>query len=145
MRLALRIDGMHCIACAQNLKSALRALDGVQDVTVAYQSNTASFDLTKPKTWHEITRVAEDLRFQIVGKTLILSILGMKGKESAKQIEQALDSLPGIVTASVDLTSVTVSIRYISEMIDVEEILRKFSEMGFTATPYVAQTESQFM
>lgn len=145
MRLDLQIEGMHCIACAQNLKNALRTIKGIDDVSVYYQNNTASFELTQPKSWHEITKVTEDLRFQIVGKTLALSIQGMKGKESAKQIEQFLDALPGVITAEVDLTSVTATIRYIKEMITTEDIIGKFAEMGFIASPYVAQTESQFM
>ncbi len=65
----LAIEGMHCSACANSLQKALSKLIGLRNVSVDFETRTASFDYDDDEvTMDDIIETVDNCGFHVKGK-----------------------------------------------------------------------------
>lgn len=73
--------------------------------------------------------------------TIALDVGGMKCAGCANAVERQLTQLPGVVSASVNLTMEMASVEYRSTAISPTELAQKLTDSGFPSQPHVEETE----
>ena len=63
----------------------------------------------------------------------ILSLRAIDGEDAARRIDSDLESLDGVVEASVNLAAQRVRVEYERDRVSIEEILRTLEDMGYPA------------
>jgi Cu2+-exporting ATPase len=98
-------------------------------------SQLASFD--QPEVLADISRQHGELT------ELELSLTGMSCAACAWLIEKQLKKLPDITNVSVNASTQRASVRWDSKKLPLSGILKQISELGYQASPFVADQEEQ--
>jgi len=130
----IKINGMHCAACAQTIEKALSKAEGVDKALVNYATETAYVEyddnLADEKKLAEIVKetgytVAEGTQ------TITLRIGGMTCASCAQTIENALKKRKGVRQANVNLATEKATVTYNPNETDYEEIRDTIEHTGY--------------
>src|SRR5487761_1962738 len=86
------------------------------------------------------TTAAQERQAPQPGATAMLALEGMTCASCALRIEKGLKKLPGVSDANVNLATERATVTYDASQVDVEEMLKKVSAVGYSASPIVAPT-----
>src|SRR5487761_2247985 len=86
------------------------------------------------------TTAAQERQAPQPGATAMLALEGMTCASCALRIEKGLKKLPGVSDANVNLATERATVTYDASQVDVEEMLKKVSAVGYSASPIVAST-----
>jgi len=110
MREELKVEGMHCAACAQAVERALQRLPGVQQATVNFLTERAVIEhderVSSATLIHAIA--ADGYRARLLpssDRRIELPIEGMTCAGCAHAVERALDQVQGVRSSSVNLAT----------------------------------------
>ena len=67
MQKKLKIEGMMCQHCQKHVHDALAKMNGVTDVEVSLENNSADVTMTKEISREEFAKIIEDAGYQLVG------------------------------------------------------------------------------
>ena len=131
---SFEVTGMTCAGCAGRVEKAVAAMPGVESATVnlALEKLDVSFD-------HDILspeRIADAVRttgYGIREAQVILNISKMTCAGCAGRSEKALRSVPGVLSADVNLALETASVHYIPGQVDVATIAQASTDAGYPA------------
>jgi len=105
--LTLQIDGMHCGSCVARVEQALGGVAGVNDVSVNLTNETARIAWNSAPDPARAIAALEGAGYRARTHEVALSIGGMHCGSCVGRIENALKAVPGVVDASVNLTTET--------------------------------------
>lgn len=128
------VTGMTCAGCAGRVEKAVAAMSGVQSATVnlALEKLDVSFDnsiLTPP----QIADVVRNSGYGIREAQVVFNISKMTCAGCAGRSERALQSVPGVLSANVNLALETAAVRYVPGQTDPAEIAKASSDAGYPA------------
>jgi len=131
----LRILGMHCANCAQTVRKALERTDGVREATVNSATETAHVQYDAGATNHEelvgaVRDAGYDVREQEA--TYTVSITDMNCATCAQTIAKALQSLDGVLEASVSFATGQAVVRYMPDGVTTADIEAAITGVGYT-------------
>ncbi|KAI8376093.1 uncharacterized protein BYT42DRAFT_573377 [Radiomyces spectabilis] len=137
----LEVRGMTCASCVNNIEKAVRAHDGILSIKVSLLAERAviEYDPTYIPTEEAIADFIRDAGFEasIVQKggknALQLQVFGMTCASCVHNIELAVQKLPGVKTASVNLMTETAKIEYDETMVGPRSIVEAIEALGFSA------------
>lgn len=134
-KITLGIEGMHCASCAQNIENGLCKLDGVNKASVnfAIEKATVEYDPSKIEL-KNIEKTIVDVGYGVVKDTINLKISGMHCASCAQNIENALNKLSGVSSASVNFPMERATVQYYPEQVSIDEIKRVVKGLGYSAT-----------
>ncbi len=132
----LRIRGMTCATCAGAVESALKARHGVSKANVNFAAEKATVEYDPAVIGEkDLVRAIEDAGYGVAISEAVFDITGMTCATCARTIEEALSSLDGVVSASVNLATERATVRYDPEMITVAGLKKAISDAGYEAVP----------
>jgi Cu+-exporting ATPase len=109
----IHITGMTCTTCAATIEKGLKETPGVEQANVSFASEKASVeydpsrvDLTK------IKNTISQLGYGVATKKSIFPVGGMTCASCVARVEEALSSVPGVVSANVNLASEKATVEY---------------------------------
>jgi Cu+-exporting ATPase len=142
LKVSVPINGMSCASCASRIESFLNMLDGVSSasVNVATEKAIVTYDPTKVDL-SQISKSIDDIGYQTGELGMRVSIKGMSCASCVSRIEQQLRSLPGVLDASVNLSTEQAFIKYLPEQVDFKRIQRAVQDVGYEASISAEQTE----
>jgi len=128
----LKISGMHCATCAINIEESLSKLNDVSKAHVNFGTDTAhiEFDPAKVKL-AELEKAVKDAGYGVVNQDVTLKIGGMVCATCVKTIESALRSLPGIVSATVNLGTEKAYVTYNPSISDTSDMKKAIGDAGY--------------
>ena len=131
-RIDLPITGMSCASCAAKIEKGLSNLEGVSKATVNFASEKATvvFHPFQTDLSHLIEKV-KDLGYGVKVEKVLLPIQGMTCASCVNKVEKALNSLKGVVHASVNFATERASVEYIPEEVTVRDLKRAVQEAGY--------------
>ena len=133
-RLELDIEGMTCAACVTRLEKALSRVSGVRDVSVNLALERASLVVDTGATGIEaLTDAVNDAGFSVGRETLPFAVEGMTCAACATRVEKALQRIPGVIEASVNLVAERASINIIRGQVRSEDVETALERAGFCA------------
>jgi len=128
------VTGMTCAGCAGRVEKAVAAMPGVESATVnlALEKLDVSFD----RDVLSLERIADAVRttgYGIREAQVILNISKMTCAGCAGRSEKALRSVPGVLSADVNLALETASVHYVPGQVDVAAIAKASTDAGYPA------------
>ena len=130
----LQITGMTCATCAGAVEKKLSHLPGVSraHVNLASEKATVVYDPAQA-TEDDLIKAVADAGFGVAVGEAVFSITGMTCATCARNVESALQSLPGVVSASVNLASEKAYVRYNPEAVAVSGLKKAVHDAGYGA------------
>ncbi|MBI5205455.1 MAG: copper-translocating P-type ATPase [Nitrospirae bacterium] len=123
---------MSCASCAAKIEDSLSRLKGVSNANVNFAAEKATI-------WYDPLNVSvddflktiKDLGYSASVAKLIIPIKGMSCAACATRVQDALSSLDGVVSASVNLATERAAIEYIPSRIGMREFKKTIKDAGY--------------
>lgn len=132
---AIKITGMTCASCAQNIEKALNKIEGVAKASVNFALEKASIEydssLVNPAAFEN---AITSLGYGVAKNEAMLKIGGMHCASCASNIEKALLKTDGITAASVSFPLEQARITYEPEIITIPGMKKVIEGVGYTAS-----------
>ncbi|HRR66699.1 MAG TPA: heavy metal translocating P-type ATPase [Methanomassiliicoccales archaeon] len=131
-RATFSVTGMTCATCAGTIADSLNGLEGVfeADVNLATERASVTFDPDKVDV-SKLQKAVEDAGYGAIVNELTLSIGGMSCASCARTIEEAVGGLDGVLSASVNLATERLAVRYDPQRVRVAQIKKAVENAGY--------------
>lgn len=134
VKLTMGLQGMTCAACANRIQKGLSQLAGVTEAVVNFATEKAAVTLDPAQvTGHQLKEKVESLGYHVVEATAKLSLVGMTCANCAQKIERKLNSLPGVMEATVNFGTETALVKYLTGTLDVDAMKKAVESLGYQA------------
>lgn len=134
-RATLRITGMTCASCAQNIERALNKIEGVISATVNFSIEKATVEYDPAVVNRGVFEKAiTELGYGVARDEVIFKIEGMHCASCAANIEKGLLGRGGIASASVNFPLEQARITYDPETITTTDIKKIIEALGYKAS-----------
>ena len=130
--LHLPIEGMTCAACVQRLETALRQAPGVvrADVNLALESARVAIDAGETDAGTVAETVART-GFAVRTEERAFAVQGMTCSACANRVETALERIPGVVDANVNLALERVAVTTVADAVAAEVLAEHLATAGY--------------
>lgn len=136
----IAVEGISCAACVRRIEEGLKSLEGVKDASVNFATSKAMVDYD-PALLNEgaIRERIEEIGYGAevepqndgrVKKTAIL-VGGMTCAACVRRVENALNSVSGVESASVNLATSRATLVYSPRLADWSSIRRAVEDAGY--------------
>jgi Cu+-exporting ATPase len=127
----IHVTGMTCTTCAATIEKGLAQTPGVEKADVSFASEKASVEYDPSKVGlAEISKTISELGYKVATKKSIFPVSGMTCASCVARVEEALSSVPGVISANVNLASEKATVEYV-EGTDVADMRRAVEEAGY--------------
>jgi Cu+-exporting ATPase len=134
--LDIDIEGMSCASCSNRIERALGKLDGVVEapVNLATEKASVTFDdsVISPTA---IVDAVRELGYSPLTETFEIGIGGMTCANCSARVERALNKLPGVIEANVNLATERASVRFAAATLGSDDITRTIEATGYEPRP----------
>jgi Cu+-exporting ATPase len=127
----LKVEGMTCSACVGHVEKALKGVSGVAGATVNLATEQADVDYCNGVDVGDLARAVEDAGYGVAADEVTLSISGMTCAACVGHVERALNKVPGVLEASVNLA--TESARIAAVGVAPEQLIHAVEDAGYGA------------
>jgi len=125
------ITGMTCANCAATVEKGLAGIHGVEQANVNFASGKAFLEYDPSKvSLAKIKHTIDQLGYGVATKKSILPVGEMTCASCVARVKQALLSVPGVVSASVNLASGKATVEFI-EGTELADLRRAVKEAGY--------------
>lgn len=131
--ITLPIEGMTCASCVRRVEKALSKVEGVTAATVNLANESARVEFATPATPSVLIAQVEDAGYQVPSQSLQLEIQGMTCASCSGRVEKALNKVPGVLQASVNLAGETARVTYFPGQIDAATLIKAVEDAGYHA------------
>lgn len=129
----LPIKGMSCTSCAKRLERALSVLPGVEAVSVNFAGESAHVRGSQEVSAGQLIGAVKNAGYEVATNTFSLAIGGMTCASCAARVEKALQKVPGVVSAVVNLATEKANISVIGGG-DAAALITAVEHAGYAAT-----------
>ncbi|WP_420003543.1 heavy metal translocating P-type ATPase [Arenibacterium sp. LLYu02] len=129
----LSIEGMSCAGCVGRVDRTLAALPGVSEVSVNLAAETARLTVSTPEGLRAADAALRELGKPARHQTVQLAIEGMTCGGCVGRVERALNALPGVVSASVNLAAETAQVEILQGTLTPSQVAAASTEAGYRA------------
>src|SRR5689334_15103051 len=140
-QLALPIRGMTCATCAQRVEAALTALPGVRaSVNLVGEQAEVAFDpaRTAPSA---LAQAVENAGYEVPRETRELVVSGMTCATCAGRVEQALNGVPGVTHAAVNLATEKALVEAPQGLVSAAALIAAVDRAGYGAQLVTGEAE----
>jgi len=143
-QLQLDIEGMTCASCSSRVEGALCRLEGVGDapVNLATEQASISYDESLIDAGKLVDAVRE-VGYSPVTAELEIGVGGMTCANCSARVERALNALPGVIAASVNLATERATLRYVPATLSPDDIARSIEQTGYQPHPLMDEAERE--
>ena len=132
----LKIGGMSCASCAQNIEKNLKKKKGVTQAAVNFASQTAmvSYDsaLTDEK---DIEKVIKDSGYEVIkssGQKMVeFKVMGMSSDHCAGIVKKVVEKLEGVIDVETNFPNSYARVSYKENKLSTRQIIRAISGAGY--------------
>src|SRR5512135_3671595 len=131
-RIDLPVTGMSCASCAAHIQEGLSALDGVQSASVNFAAEKATVVYDKSMvTVDTFVNIVKDLGYGVSVSKIMLPIKGMSCASCVETVQKTLNSLEGVISASVNFATEQATIEYFPAQVGVRDFKKAIKEAGY--------------
>lgn len=131
-RLDLPITGMSCAACAAKIQNSLSHLGGVNSASVnfAAEKATITYDPINVSV-DDFLKTIKDLGYGATVAKQTIPIKGITCAACVKRVEDALSSLNGVLSVTVNIATERATVEYIPTQVGIREFRKAIKEAGY--------------
>ncbi len=134
------VDGMTCASCALRVETALEQVPGVRTATVNATTDRAYVEFDQTVSREALSLAVEKAGYTMRSQTTELSIQGMTCASCVGRIEKALQAVPGVTVATVNLQTETAHIDH--EGLPVQQLIAAIEAAGYEARELTTMFET---
>ncbi len=127
------IEGMSCASCVARVERAINAVPGVRSASVNLATERAEVHFEEPAEPIDIVKAIEDTGYQVAEEQLDFGIQGMNCASCVSRVEKAVNAVPGVVDASVNLATERASVRLVKGFASAENVENAIRGIGYEA------------
>jgi Cu+-exporting ATPase len=126
------VTGMTCATCSKRVEKALNKVEGVSsaNVNLASEQATICFDPSTTSA-EELSGTVERAGYGVITERIEFGVTGMTCATCSKRVEKALNKLPGVLHASVNLASEQATVVYSAADIGWSDIKAAVERAGY--------------
>ncbi len=132
------IEGMTCASCVGRVEKALKAVPGVETVSVNLATERASVTTNAPVDRAALVAAVEDVGYSVPVSAAVaagpieLAVEGMTCASCVGRVERALKAVPGVTEAVVNLATERATVRGAA---DPATLIAAIEAVGYEAKP----------
>ncbi len=127
----IHIAGMTCTTCAATIEKGLSETPGVEQANVSFASEKASIEYDPARVGlAKLKDTISQLGYSVAARKSIFPVGGMTCASCVARVEQALSSVPGVISANVNLSSEKATVEYI-EGTRIADLKRAVKDAGY--------------
>jgi len=127
----IHITGMTCTTCAATIEKGLAETPGIEQAKVNFASEKAFIEYDPNRvSLVQIKNTISQLGYGTATRKSIFSVGGMTCASCVARVEEALSSVPGVISANVNLASEKATVDYI-EGTELADLRRAVKEAGY--------------
>lgn len=145
-RVSFNVEGMTCASCVGRVEKGLSGLEGVSEVSVNLATETATATIDDPSTLKDIAAELDRLGYPGRRSKVTLSVASMSCASCVGRVDQALESVPGVLSVSVNLAAETATVEYLDGVTTPAALMAASAEIGYPAEiaeAHVSQTRGE--
>jgi Cu+-exporting ATPase len=128
---SIRVTGMTCTTCAFTVQKALAKLHGIDQAKVNFASEKASVEYDPAEVdLGKIKDTITESGYGIATRKSIFPVRGMTCASCVARVEEALKSVPGVVSVAVNLASEKATVEYL-DSVTAADLRRAVSDAGY--------------
>jgi len=119
---------MTCTTCAATIEKGLTETPGVEQASVNFAAEKASIKYDPAKVdLAKIKNTVSQLGYGVATRKSIFPVSGMTCASCVARVEKALSSVPGVISASVNLASEKATVEYLegTELADLRQAVKE--------------------
>ena len=129
---SLPIEGMTCASCVGRVEAALAKVPGVESVSVNLATERADIRPAGAVDRMALVQAVEKVGYDVPATTVELSVTGMTCASCVGRVERALNAVPGVAEATVNLATERATIRGVAS---VDSLLAAVERVGYESRP----------
>ena len=131
-RIDLPVTGMTCASCAVRVQDGLQKLKGVKSATVNFAAERATVihDPAQADV-KEFIKAIEDSGYGVSASKAILPIKGMTCASCVEKVQNALTSIDGVLSASVNLATEKAVVEYSPAQVGIRDFKNAVKSIGY--------------
>ncbi len=131
-RVDLPVSGMSCAACSARVQKSLSGLKGVESaaVNLAAERATVLYNPSEASADDFIDNI-KDLGYGVSVSNVTVPIKGMTCASCVKRVQDALASLDGVLSASVNLATEKATLEYSPSQVGMREFRNTLRDIGY--------------
>jgi len=128
--LRIEVQGLSCAGCAGRAERALSGVPGLSDISVNFANGQAHMVLHDARAT-DIARALRAANYPAREETISLTVSGLSCASCVARAEAALNALPAVLEARVNLANGTAYVRYLPGSTDAGVLVRALTEAGY--------------
>ena len=135
-KVILKIGGMSCASCAQNIEKNLNKKKGVVKAAVNFASQTAMVSYDSVMTGVEdLEKVVKDTGYEVIKvsgeKTVEFKVIGMGSDHCAGVVKKAVEKLEGVKEVETNFPNSYARVSYDESKLSTRQIIGAISAAGY--------------
>ncbi len=135
----LPIGGMTCASCAGRVEKVLRAVPGVADAEVNLATESATVHADARVDIAVLTNAVKATGYSVPQQKIALLIGGMTCASCSGRVEKALNKVPGVVAAEVNLALESAQVTVLAGQVSTSQLVKAVEAAGYEARLPVTQ------
>ncbi len=131
MAYALQISGMNCASCVGRVERALAELPHVRGVQVNLATERAQFEADDPAALQAAAKTLDEMGYPAKTADVRLKVQNLSCASCVGRAERALSSVPGVVTAAVNLATETASVTVLDGVATPQALAEAVTQAGY--------------
>jgi P-type Cu+ transporter len=142
-RIEIRVDGMSCASCVGRIEKAVMGQRGVAESQVNLATGKATVKFDQPATPATLIDLIKETGYQPRVQSAEIPVIGMTCGSCVSRVERALNKQPGMVKASVNLTTRKAFVEFLSDTLSVPQIHQAIRDAGYEPQEPDASSETE--
>ena len=126
------LDGLKSQNCTRTIHKNIQDINGLKEFQVEFNNHRIIMENTSNKdVLPQVIKVVRNLGYSVRTINEKFPVLDMSCASCAVSVQTIANSLDGMVDASVNFATATLSVEYLPNMIQAEDIKKAVQEIGF--------------
>jgi Cu+-exporting ATPase len=131
-RIDIPVTGMSCASCVRRVERMLSEKEGVTEAGVNFAAEKASVAYDPGTTSpDELVRAIRDAGYGADVREAAFGVTGMMCASCVGRVERALEKLPGVLEASVNLASERATVEYLAGEVEPRDLEKAVEGAGY--------------
>jgi P-type Cu+ transporter len=131
-RMDIPVTGMTCASCVRRVERTLSKKEGVAEASVNFAAERASVAYEPAATSpEELIGAIRDAGYDADVREVTFGVTGMTCASCVGRVERALEKVPGVVEASVNLATEKATVGYISGEVEPRDLQKAVEGAGY--------------
>src|SRR5918999_5579610 len=131
-RIDIPVAGMTCASCVRRVERALEKKQGVADASVSFTVEKASLTYNPAVTSPgELVRTIRDVGYDADVRETTLGVTGMTCASCVGRVERALEKVPGVLEANVNLANERATVGYVAGQVEPRDLRKAVDSAGY--------------